>query len=65
MANDDDRLALGAARELARLLQRQLDQFEAETVTLTREQAIIALAVAEAAATRIERDLDGKPSGDS
>lgn len=60
MSNDDDPLALAAAKELVELLQHQLDHFGAEAITLTREQAIVVLAIVEAAAAQIERELGGE-----
>lgn len=52
----DKTLILGASREIADLLNRQLQDYYAETITLTREQAIIALGLAEAVIAQIERE---------
>lgn len=58
----DARMMAGAAREIAAKINGQLEaDFTAQTIMLTREEAIIALGAIEGAIVQLEREAAGKP----
>lgn len=51
---------LGAADELAAIINRQLDDFHATSITLTRDQAIISLGLITGAIEQLRRETSGQ-----
>lgn len=56
----DEALILQAGKSISARLREQLDDFYAESITLTREEAVLAIGFVDAAVEQLEKDAARK-----